>query len=40
MPPQHSGADRYLTGRGILEVEYTQINPGTAYVTVGFMMPF
>lgn len=27
-------------GRGILDVEYTQINPSTDYVTVGYMLPF
>jgi len=27
-------------GRGILDVEYTQINPRTDYFTVGYILPF
>jgi opacity protein-like surface antigen len=27
-------------GRGILDVEYTQINPRTDYITVGYILPF
>ncbi|MEX0959225.1 MAG: outer membrane beta-barrel protein [Burkholderiales bacterium] len=27
-------------GRGILDVEYTQINPNTDYITVGYILPF
>jgi opacity protein-like surface antigen len=30
----------FRMGRGILDVEYTQINPRTDYITVGFIMPF
>jgi hypothetical protein len=30
----------FRLGRGILDVEYTQINPRTDYLTVGFIMPF
>jgi hypothetical protein len=27
-------------GRGVIDVEYTQINPDTDYITVGYMIPF
>lgn len=27
-------------GRGVIDVEYTQINPDTDYITVGYMLPF
>ena len=27
-------------GRGVIDVEYTQINPNTDYITVGYMLPF
>lgn len=27
-------------GRGILDVEYTQVNPRTDYITVGYILPF
>ncbi len=30
----------FRMGRGILDVEYTQVNPRTDYITVGFIMPF
>lgn len=30
----------FRIGRGILDVEYTQINPSTDYITVGYIMPF
>jgi hypothetical protein len=30
----------FRMGRGILDVEYTQINPYTDYVTVGYILPF
>jgi hypothetical protein len=30
----------FRLGRGILDVEYTQINPRTDYVTVGYILPF
>jgi outer membrane protein with beta-barrel domain len=30
----------FKMGRGILDVEYTQINPYTDYVTVGYILPF
>jgi hypothetical protein len=30
----------FRMGRGILDVEYTQINPYTDYITVGYMLPF
>jgi hypothetical protein len=30
----------FRMGRGILDVEYTQLNPRTDYITVGFIMPF
>jgi hypothetical protein len=30
----------FRMGRGILDVEYTQINPSTDYITVGYIMPF
>lgn len=44
-----SGDDTSLTAgiglgfrmnRGILDVEYTQINPNTDYITVGYILPF
>jgi hypothetical protein len=30
----------FKMGRGILDVEYTQINPRTDYITVGYILPF
>ena len=30
----------FKMGRGILDVEYTQINPSTDYITVGYILPF
>lgn len=30
----------FRMGRGILDVEYTQINPRTDYITVGYILPF
>lgn len=30
----------FRMGRGILDVEYTQINPYTDYFTVGYILPF
>ena len=27
-------------GRGLIDIEYTQINPDTDYITVGYMIPF
>ena len=30
----------FRVGRGVLDVEYTQINPDTDYITVGYMIPF
>lgn len=30
----------FRLGRGILDVEYTQINPRTDYITVGYILPF
>lgn len=30
----------FRMGRGILDVEYTQINPRTDYFTIGFILPF
>ena len=30
----------FRMGRGILDVEYTQLNPNTDYITVGYMLPF
>jgi opacity protein-like surface antigen len=30
----------FRMGRGILDVEYTQINPSADYITVGYIMPF
>lgn len=30
----------FRMGRGILDVEYTQINPYTDYITVGYILPF
>jgi len=30
----------FRMGRGILDVEYTQINPRTDYITVGYSLPF
>ncbi|HEV8644539.1 MAG TPA: outer membrane beta-barrel protein [Burkholderiales bacterium] len=30
----------FRMGRGILDVEYTQINPLTDYITVGYILPF
>ncbi|HUU72652.1 MAG TPA: outer membrane beta-barrel protein [Burkholderiales bacterium] len=27
-------------GRGLIDVEYTQINPDTDYITVGYIIPF
>jgi hypothetical protein len=30
----------FKLGRGILDVEYTQINPRTDYITVGYILPF
>ena len=30
----------FRMGRGIFDVEYTQVNPRTDYVTVGYILPF
>ena len=30
----------FYMGRGILDVEYTQVNPSTDYFTVGYILPF
>lgn len=30
----------FRMGRGILDVEYTQISPYTDYITVGYILPF
>ncbi|MGH8693499.1 MAG: outer membrane beta-barrel protein [Burkholderiales bacterium] len=30
----------FIMGRGILDVEYTQVNPTTDYITVGYILPF
>ena len=30
----------FRMGRGILDVEYTQVNPSTDYITVGYILPF
>jgi hypothetical protein len=30
----------FRMGRGILDVEYTQLNDGVDYVTVGYILPF
>jgi len=30
----------FRMGRGILDVEYTQVNPRTDYITVGYIVPF
>lgn len=30
----------FRMGRGILDVEYTQVNPRTDYITVGYILPF
>ncbi|MGQ0578492.1 MAG: outer membrane beta-barrel protein [Betaproteobacteria bacterium] len=30
----------FRMGRGILDVEYTQINPNADYITVGYILPF
>jgi len=30
----------FRIGRGILDVEYTQVNPRTDFITVGYILPF